>query len=148
MYSRRFYSSQRAKNTPVIQTVTPKKAPSITVESQTSDTRPRWATDFFEDQFWPEEKFYVEPRDFAPAVTVVNEEKADLGLVEAPASADVIEDTACDLSDDTVTEDIGEKMKNMTFEDMMLTWLAMLGSSGEYDDEIFIILGLILMIGA
>ncbi len=44
--------------------------------------------------------------------------------------------------------DISLSMRNMTFEDMMLTGLLMLGSSGEYDDDIMLILGLILMMGA
>ena len=44
--------------------------------------------------------------------------------------------------------DVSLSMRNMTFEDMILTGLLMLGSSGEYDDDIMLILGLILMMGA
>ena len=46
------------------------------------------------------------------------------------------------------TEAFSPSLRNMTLEDMMITGLLMMGSSGEYDDEIMLILGLILMIGA
>jgi hypothetical protein len=144
LYSRRFYSSTRAKNTPVIQTITPKKAPVATEEIRASDTRPRRPLDFFGDEFSNEEKFYAEPRNFSPASDITDGESVVTLASEMPHPTEDEKVRIVSAAD----ENIGEKMKNMTFEDMMLTWLAMLGSSGEYDDEIFIILGLILMIGA
>lgn len=60
-------------------------------------------------------------------------------------------DTLGSISDSTEsadkTGDVAHSVRNMTFEDMVLTGLLMLGSSGEYDDDIMLILGLILMIG-
>ena len=138
LYSRRFYSSQRARNTPVIQTVTPKKHPDTTVQSAVTDTHPRWADAFSEDDFIDRDEKQVDPRDFVPAS----------GGVSAVAEVRCADDERHEITPSGVTESPVENLKNMTFEDMMLTWLAYLGSSGEYDDEVFIILGLILMIGA
>ncbi|MBE6618362.1 MAG: hypothetical protein E7626_01095 [Ruminococcaceae bacterium] len=134
MYSRRFYSSFRAKNTPVIQTVSPKRAPD-TAQPKASDTRPRWANDFSSENFTGGEVSYKEPRDFAPAVSIISDISPK-------------EETKITLEPEAPAESVSEKMKNMTFEDMMLTWLMLMSSSGEYDDEILLILGLILMIGA
>lgn len=133
MYSRRFYSSQRAKNSPIIQTVTPKKAPTVIEKIQSVDTRPRWACDILEYPLHSPEDSVVEPREFAPVSAPSVEKAAESVEEKTPRAAETF---------------AAESVKNMTFEDMMLTWLAYLGSSGECDDEVFIILGLILMIGA
>ena len=101
-----------------------------------TDTRPRWANDFAEPEFYTSEAVYTEPKDFVPASDGVFE------------TVEVVETITHEEDNVSVDADQLESVKSMTFEDMMLTWLAMLGSSGEYDDEIFIILGLILMIGA
>ena len=67
---------------------------------------------------------------------------------EAPDTPDNTDDMqSSDDNDNTQTEGTSLSVKSMTFEDMMLTGLLMLGSTEDYDDEIMLILGLILMIG-
>lgn len=63
-------------------------------------------------------------------------------------STDTFSDISGALASSDKTGDVAASVRNMTFEDMVLTGLLMLGSSGEYDDDIMLILGLILMIGA
>lgn len=78
--------------------------------------------------------------------------KVEQGKEAAPD--DTPSDTESPMTDDAGedntenTEAFSLSLRNMTLEDMMLTGLLMMGSSGEYDDEIMLILGLILMIGA
>lgn len=85
-------------------------------------------------------------------VSVYPDVKVEQGKEGAP------DDTPSDTESPKTEDDTGENaentevfslsLRNMTLEDMMLAGLLMMGSSGEYDDEIMLILGLILMIGA
>lgn len=143
------------------------KAPEKITEKKTqsiSDTFPRWAVDIpvtdgvpdapreqinprdftFEKEFSERrnEEFssvYPEKEPVRPEVPSISE-TPEIGPREEtfPAGADAYDKL----------EDISSSVRNMTLEDMMLAGLLMMGSSGEYDDEIMLILGLILMIGA
>ena len=68
-------------------------------------------------------------------------------ISEIPKEKSEASDTADSSGDVDNTGDIVRCVRGMTFDDMMLTGLLMLGGSGDYDDEIMLILGLILMIG-
>ena len=112
---------------------------------------------------------YGDPKDFLPkslSRVSVYPEKAPQGPVisdtqngssedteyseniETEESTDTLGGISDRREDVDVKEDIVRSVRNMTFEDIMLTGLLMLGSSGEYDDDIMLVLGLILMIGA
>lgn len=159
MYSRKFYGTDRVGRRGVAQAPqsTPAKATGVgsVAARGDSDTFPRWAlnvpaTDDGDDT----EKIRIEPKDFLP-------EKEDTAAVypERPPTESAPDD-AENQSPEVIEEiQIGSagayektadmpSLRSMTLEDMLLTGLLMLGSSGEYDDEIMLILGLILMIGA
>lgn len=159
MYSRKFYGADRVGRKGAAQAPqsTPAKAPVVgSVAAQgDSDTFPKWAVNIpFADEGSDTEKIRIEPKDFLP-------EKEDLASVypERPPTESVPEASENQIPE-TVEESPSESagayektadmpsLRSMTLEDMMLAGLLMLGSTGEYDDEIMLILGLILMIGA
>ncbi len=152
----------------------PEKTPPTEKRMQSlPDTFPRWAvnvpvTDSSSDA--PSEQ--IAPRDFTfekEFSDMANEMSASVYPENIPTRPDIngAPETrdAPDISESNETEpreegafanadvyekleDISSSMRNMTLEDMMLAGLLMMGSSGEYDDETMLILGLILMIGA
>ncbi len=159
MYSRKFYGTDRVGRRGAAQAPqsTPAKAPGVgsAATRGDSDTFPRWAVNIpVTDEGSDTEKIRIEPKDFLP-------EKEDTASVypERPPTEsvpDASEDQTPETVEESPSESVGayEKtaempsLRSMTLEDMMLTGLLMLGSSGEYDDEIMLILGLILLIGA
>lgn len=168
MYSRRFYGTDRAQRARPAQSSpqnTPEKVRVIEKNDRnTSDTFPRWAVNIpVTDGGYDIQREYPNPRDFLPEKEnsenyIVPRAKRDEVSVypesspmpptpeaEPPESAQTDENLPANSN---IYSDISSSMKNMTLEDMMLAGLLMLGSSGDYDDEIMLILGLILMIGA
>ncbi len=173
MYSRRFYNTdraQRSRSAPAPQStlerarVTEKTEKS---ERNDTDTFPKWAVYIPVTDGTPNApRRYLDPRDFLPEKEFFEENRSfgqndgetSVYPEESPMpptpTVDVSENeqTGHDLPpDENVYGKMGEissSVRNMTLEDMMLTGLLMLGSSGDYDDEIMLILGLILMIGA
>lgn len=175
MYSRRFYGTDRTQRSrpapttpqPSFERIEPiKKA----AEKSVSEPLPMMALDIpvIEDS---EPAFieYGDPKDFLPKAlsrVSVYPEKAPQDPVIPDTQNDSTEDTEYSENTETKesidtlggisevseesykTDDIVRSVRNMTFEDIMLTGLLMLGSSGEYDDDIMLVLGLILMIGA
>ena len=175
MYSRRFYGgdrTQRSRPAPTPHTALEKTEPIKTrAEPTVAETRAIMALDIpvTEDREG-EIIVYPDPKDFLPealsqvsvypdkapptpeAPNLENDGRADTGRDEAIEIKEESTDAFIDVSEGTKsadkTGDVVATVRNMTFEDMVLTGLLMLGSSGEYDDDIMLILGLILMIGA
>lgn len=159
MYSRKFYGTDRVGRRGTAQSPqsVPVKPSGVVVPAAQgdSDTFPRWAVNIpFADGGNDAERIRIEPRDFLPE----REDTASVYPERPPTES--IPDTAENEIPETVVEGPSDSvgaygktadmpsLRSMTLEDMMLTGLLMLGSSGEYDDEIMLILGLILMIGA
>ena len=94
----------------------------------------------------------VSENDALREVSVYSDVKVKQGKEGVPdkTPSDIESPKPEDSTEDSIenTEAFSPSLRNMTLEDMMITGLLMMGSSGEYDDEIMLILGLILMIGA
>ncbi len=108
------------------------------------------------------------PRDFSPmrentpyfateTVTSDSEilpETEENGDKETETAEEAFETTEIsEISEESETEtpknseNLLENIISLKFEDMLLTGLLLLGGSGNYDDEIMLIMGLVLMIG-
>lgn len=176
MYSRRFYGTdrtQRSRPLPMPQTSFERSEPAKKpAEKSVSEPLPIMALDIpLSEESTPVLAEYPDPKDFLPEATesrAYSESKGTSEISEVSvfpentpeipevpdtendisANAGITEDTT-DVSENTdETGDTWRSVRNMTFEDMVLTGLLMLGSSGEYDDDIMLMLGLILMMGA
>lgn len=175
MYSRRFYGTdrtQRSRPAPTPQATLEKAEPiKRMAEPTVAETRAIMALDIpFTEERDPDPMVYPDPKDFLPeALSQVsvypekapqepiipeteNDSRADTerddDIEIKEESTDAFSDVSERSTSDDKTADVAASVRNMTFEDMVLTGLLMLGSSGEYDDDIMLILGLILMIGA
>ena len=169
MYSRRFYGgdrTQRSRVAPAPQTAVERVEPiKKTVEPSVSEALPIMALDIPVIEERNIDFKYFDPKDFLPKAL----ESVSYGSLDERAQSlqvSAYPEEATELPEFTEAEnnssenapvkeesadtrgDVAYSVRNMTFEDMVLTGLLMLGSSGEYDDDIMLILGLILMIGA
>lgn len=144
MYSRRFYGGERFRQSHMPQNPEPlpvKRSPAPEKKAASSDLFARYPTETERGKNPPmprETEIY--PRDFYPRSERALATPA-LSLKEEPkdvsAASDRVSESATGLSD----------IKNMNFEDMLLSGLLMLGGTSNIDEEIMIILGLMLIIG-
>ena len=161
MYSRRFYSGDRSRQSRAPHVMQPSNgttAQNGTHAQSVEDTAPGWALSIpLDNGAADSEKVRISPGDFAPEREIsderesINDAFASENASVYPENESVNPQITESTSDPMTLEEpvnIFAHMRGMTLEDMMLAGLLMMGSSGEYDDETMLILGLILMIGA
>ena len=135
--------------------VTEEREPNFTVYIDPKDFLPEASESRFYSKAEEVSEVSVYPENTPKAPAVPDAENDSRADAERGEDTEIKEESIGAFSDisgafasSDKTGDVAASVRNMTFEDMVLTGLLMLGSSGEYDDDIMLILGLILMIGA
>lgn len=147
MYSRRFYTGERFHRSRTPQSGEPIRSQGVAAvysEPEREKTFPRYPIEATYKSAVAPPLFEVSPRDFSP-LSDRAQKKTDGGLQDLAES--VISEPASIGQAPESENTARSKIKDMSFEDMLLSGLLMLGGTSEIDEEIMIILGLMLIIG-